>query len=224
MKTVTSSSELDYQWGLFTAISGIVGMVAYVVVGAADHSNTLAIPLAFAFAFGITVSSIGLYYILGGTTGSRVALIAAIANAIGAAQLLAMLMVQLSVWATVHQPDPALRAVWGGLDVAWDLYIGTGTILFALCMFGRRGLGVWLTVPGLLIGCLLLIFNIATFPKPPESAGLVDFGPLVGLWYLVVYLRLGISSILLEMQQRKSSPQRMISRGHAQRSDSQACH
>jgi peptidoglycan/LPS O-acetylase OafA/YrhL len=91
-----------------------------------------------------------------------------------------------------------------GLDVAWDLYIGAGTILFALCMFGRRGLGAWLAVPGVLIGVLLLIFNIATFPKPPADAGLVDVGPLVGLWYLVIYVRLGVSSVLLKRQQRRS--------------------
>ena len=205
MKTVTSSSELDYQWGLFTAISGIVGMVAYVVVGAADHSNTLAIPLAFAFAFGVAVSSVGLYYILGGATGSRLGLIAALANVIGTAQLLAMIMVQASVWATVDEPDVALRAVWWGLDVAWDLYLGTGTILFALCMFGRRGLGAWFAIPGLLISSLFLIFNIATFPKPPDTAGLVDLGPLVGLWYLVLYIRLGVSSILLGRQRKRTA-------------------
>lgn len=122
-----------------------------------------------------------------------------------AGQLLAMIMVQASVQAMVEQPEAALKAIWWGLDVAWDLYVGTGTILLALCMFGRRGLGAWLAVPGLLIGGLLLIFNIATFPIPPANAGLFDPGPLVGLWYLVVYVRLGVSSVLLERQQRRST-------------------
>jgi hypothetical protein len=114
-------------------------------------------------------------------------------------------MVQMSVYSVVEQPDAALKAVWWGLDVAWDLYVGTGTILFALCMLGRRGLGIWFAVPGLFIGGLLLVFNIATFPKPPDTAGLVDFGPLVGLWYLVVYVRLGVSSVLIERQQRRTN-------------------
>ena len=206
MKTVTSSSELDYRWAAGTAISGIVGIVAYIGTSAASHSTSpiIAVPLLFTFAFGITVSSIGLYYILGGTTGSRMALIAAVANVIAAAQLLAMLMIQISVYSVVQQPDAALKAVWWGLDVAWDLYVGTGTILFAICMFGRRGLGAWLAVPGLLIASIFLVFNIATFPNPPDTAGLVDLGPLVGLWYLVVYVRLGVSSVLLERQHRRS--------------------
>jgi hypothetical protein len=207
MNAVTSSNELDYRWAGVTAVCGTVGIVAYIGTIAASHSTSpiLAVPLLFAFAFGITVSSIGLYHILGGTTGSRMALIAAVANVIAAAQLLAMLMVQMSVYSMVQQPDAALKAVWWGLDVAWDLYVGTGTILFALCMFGRRGLGAWFAVPGLLISVLFLIFNIATFPKPPDTAGLVDLGPLVGLWYLMVYVRLGLSSILLERQHRRST-------------------
>lgn len=206
MKAVTSSKELDYRWAGVTAISGTVGVVAYAGTSAASHSTSpiVTVPLVFAFVFGITVSSIGLYHILGGTTGSRMALIAAVANVVAAAQLLAMIMIQAAVFAVVDQPDVTLKAIWWGLDVAWDLYVGTGTILFAFCMFGRRGLGAWLAVPGLLIGGLLLIFNIVTFPKPPEIAGLVDVGPLVGLWYLAVYLRLGVSSILLERQQRRS--------------------
>ena len=207
MKAVTSSKELDYRWAGVTAICGIVGIVAYAGTLAASHSTSpvIAVPLLFAFAFGITVSSIGLYYILRGTTGSRMALIAAVANVVATAQLLAMLMVQMSVYSLVEQPDAALKAVWWGLDVAWDLYVGTGTILFALCMLGRRGLGSWFAVPGLFIGGLLLVFNIATFPKPPDTAGLVDFGPLVGLWYLVVYVRLGVSSVLIERQQRRTN-------------------
>jgi hypothetical protein len=72
-------------------------------------------------------------------------------------------------------------------------------------MFGRRGLGAWFAVPGLLIGGLLLSFNTATFPSPPADAGLVDLGPLVGLWYLVVFVRLGSSSVLLERRNRRAT-------------------
>ncbi len=206
MKTMASSGELDYRWAPVTAISGIAGVIAYVVIGIASHStsNNIVVPLSFAFTFGLTVGSIGLYHILG--TGSRLALIAAVVNVVAAAQLLAMIMVQQSVWATVNQPDAALKAVWWGLDVAWDLYLGTGTILFALSMFRRPGLGAWLAVPGLLISVPFLIFNIATFPQPPDVAGLVDLGPVVGLWYLVVFGRLGASAVLLGRQRRRSAP------------------
>ena len=207
MNLVASIRELDYRWAPVTAISGTAGAVGYAVISVASHStsNIIVVPLSFAFALGITVGSIGLYHILGGATGSRLALIAAVVNVVAAAQLIAMIMVQQSVWATVDQPDAALKAVWWGLDVAWDLYLGTGTILFSISMFRKRGLGAWLAVPGLLISGPFLIFNIATFPKPPDVAGLVDLGPVGGLWYLAVFGRLGVSSFRLQRPQRRST-------------------
>jgi hypothetical protein len=204
MTAVASSRALDYGWAPATALSGAAGFIAYVVVLASESTGPYAAALAFVFAFGVAVSSLGLYHILGGAAGLRLGLIAAVANVTASALLLAMLLVQLSAKATVAQPDAALKAVWLGLDVAWDLYLGTGTILFAVCMFGRPGLGRVLAVLGLVAGGLLLIFNIATFPIPPENAGWVDVGPLVGLWYLAVYGRLGASSIGLARQRRRS--------------------
>jgi len=205
MKAGTTSRELDYQWGPVTAISGIAGVVAYAFALAAEASDALSVTLSFIFAFGLTVSSIGLYYILGGVKRSPLVLIAAMANVIAATLLFAMIMVQLSIKAVVPEPDTGLIATWGGLDVAWDFYISTGTVLFGLSMFGRRGFGAWLGVPGLLIGGLLLIFNIATFPDPPANAGLVDLGPLLGFWYLVVCVRVAASSVLLQRQTRREN-------------------
>jgi len=205
MNVNTPSKELDYRWAGITAISGIAGFIAYGAVLVADHTDTYAVAPAFVFAFGIAVSSIGLYHILRGVTGSPLALIAAVANITATGLLFAMVTIQMSVYAVVQQPDATIKGVWWGLDVAWDLYIGAGTILFGLAMVGRRGLGAWLGVPGVLISVLFLIFNIATFPKPPDTAGLVDLGPLVGLWYLVVYVRLGVATVLLKRQQRSST-------------------
>lgn len=203
MKALASSRELDYRWAPVTAVSGIAGVVAYIFALASESSDAFTVVASFIFAFGITLGSVGLYHILGGEKGSPLVLIAAMANVIAAALLFAMLMVQLSVHALVSQPDAGIKAVWLGLDVAWDFYIGAGTILFGLSMFGRRGLGAWLAVPGLLIGSLLLIFNVATFPTPPANAGLVDPGPLLGLWYLAVFVRLGASSAFLARQHRR---------------------
>lgn len=205
MKAVTSSRELDYRWAPVTTISGTVGIVAYVLVLATESTDGLAVILSFAFAFGVTVSSIGIFQILGGVDGSPLGLIAAVANVTAAALLLAMLLVQISVKVVVPQPDAGLKAVYWGLDVAWDLYFGTGTLLFGLSMFGRRGFGIWFAAPGLLIGGLFLFFNIVTFPDPPANAGLVDLGPLVGLWYLVVCGRLGVSSVLQKRKHRRTT-------------------
>ena len=188
--------ELEGQWAPATSISGVAAVIAYLVIAASDPPPPIAVTLAFTVAFGITVFSIGLYHVLGGAEGSPLALVAAVSNILASGELLAMILVQIAVKSAVAEPGAALTAVWLGLDVAWDLFVGTGTVLFALAIFLRRRFGTWLSVPGLAVGGLLLILNVITFPTPPVRAGLVDVGPLVGLWYLAVSLRLGISSAL----------------------------
>lgn len=204
MNAGTSSRELDYDWAGVTAISGIAGVVVYVYVIATESVDAFTLLASTMFAFGVTLSSLGLYHVLGGTKASPLVLIAAIANVIGAAILLAMILVQMSIKAVIPQPDAGLKAVWWGLDVAWDIYFSAGTILFGLSMVGRRGLGAWFGVPGVLIGALLLIFNIATFPLPPANAGLVDLGPVSGLWYVIVCARLGVAYVLVGRQRRRA--------------------
>jgi hypothetical protein len=50
------------------------------------------------------------------------------------------------------------------------------------------------------IGALLLATNLASFPEPPGDSRLIDLGPLVGLWYLIVALRIGWSLRWVEEQ------------------------
>ncbi len=77
-------------------------------------------------------------------------------------------------------------AVWLGLDVAWDVYIGLGTLCFAVASCSHPRIGRIVGVAGVLIAVGLLALNFYTFPEPPAEVGLVDLGPLVGLWYLLV--------------------------------------
>jgi hypothetical protein len=100
------------------------------------------------------------------------------ANALAGALLSASLLVQLAVKdETGDGPAAELEAVWLGLDVAWDAYIGLGTILFGISALAHPRLGA-----------ALLVLNLASFPTPPANAGSIDIGPLVGLWYLAVTL------------------------------------
>ena len=76
---------------------------------------------------------------------------------------------------------------------AWDGYIGLGTICFGLAMLRHPRFGRVFGVSGIVIGAGLLALNLWTFPSPPVNAGLVDLGPAVGLWYLVVTIRMASS-------------------------------
>jgi hypothetical protein len=83
-----------------------------------------------------------------------------------------------------------LQGVWLGLDVAWDTYIGLGTVLFAFSMLRHPRFGRVFAATGVAIGFALLLFNLYTFPTPPANAGLVDLGPLIGLWYFAVTVQM----------------------------------
>ena len=84
---------------------------------------------------------------------------------------------------------PCLPRPWLGLDVAWDAYIGVGTALFGFSMLRHPRFGWMFGVSGIAIALVLLCFNLYMFPAPPANAGLIDLGPLVGVWYLAVTLR-----------------------------------
>jgi len=155
---------------------------------------SIAVTTSAAFlGLSIGVGSLGLRKLIDLHDESVSASLGAIANYTAGALFTAMALVQLAVKqigaeaAITLQPD--LEGVWLGLDVAWDLYIGVGTILFAWAVKSHPRFGWWFAGPGLAVGVGLLVMNLAVFPTPPSAAGLIDLGPLVGLWYLAATLQ-----------------------------------
>lgn len=80
-----------------------------------------------------------------------------------------------------------------GIDVSWDIFICLATVLVAIPMLWHPRFHPVLAVAGIAVGGLTLIFNLYTFPVPPAEADLVDLGPLVGLWFLVVTVQVARS-------------------------------
>lgn len=112
-------------------------------------------------------------------------------NGLGGALFTAMVLVQMAVGhATGDHTERSLQAVWLGLDVAWDAYIGLGTVLFGVSMLRHPRFGRLFGASGIVLGLGLLILNLYTFPTPPANAGLVDLGPFIGLWYLAVSVQM----------------------------------
>jgi hypothetical protein len=77
-----------------------------------------------------------------------------------------------------------------GMDLSWDVYLSVGTFLFALSMLTHPRFGKIFGWLGISFALLLLYFNFISFPVPPGEAGLIDFGPAIGLWYLAVAIRI----------------------------------
>lgn len=87
-----------------------------------------------------------------------------------------------------------LNLVQLGIDVSFDIFYCLGLILMALAMYGHPGYGRIIGVFGILSGMLLLVFNMSTFPKPPADAGLIDLGPVTGVWWLAVITKMVVNS------------------------------
>ena len=136
----------------------------------------------------IGIGSLGLYRLIAVHSDSVGAGLGALSNNIAGALFAAMALIQLAVRSSDADGQKLVR-VWLGLDVAWDVYIGIGTVCFALAMIRHPRFGWIFAVSGLVIGMLVLVLNLATFPTPPADAGLVDVGPVVGLWYLAATIQ-----------------------------------
>jgi hypothetical protein len=150
------------------------------------------------------IYSCGLYDFIAAereSTANRLAFVFAVT---GFATVLAMIVVQLAVGAGVGEITEGLdeQTAWAlrrglrmidlGLDVAWDILIGTALMLSGAAMRRRRGLGLAWAVPSSLLGMALIVLNAATFPWPPADRGLIDIGPFIGVFVMTLATRLAI--------------------------------
>ena len=189
-------------WIRFAVICGFAAMVSYSLAIFAPLPEKASLILAFAFGPFFMLGSLGLYRIGQFWKNSLSLQVGALFNIVGTAFATMMLVVQQTVFSFHDQFKNADRgtvtaeqlkwifrevnSVQLGMDLAWDVFISAGTFCLALGYWGHPVMGKVIPAIGMLVGVLLLGFNMASFPVPPGEAGSIDFGPLVALWYLVV--------------------------------------
>jgi len=137
----------------------------------------------------IGIGSLGLYRVLQMHARSVSSALGAIHNVFAGALFTAMVLVQLAVRQNASPRPEGIVGVWLGLDVAWDIYIGLGTIFFGYAMLHHPRFRWPFAVSGFALGLLVIVLNLLPFPLPPAEAGSVDVGPLVGLWYLAATIQ-----------------------------------
>jgi hypothetical protein len=175
------------RWG---AAAGLATCVVYPLMIFVPLPALPTVLLASSMGPLLGIASWGLREFLNLEKRRRASDLAALSNALAGALFSAMILVQLAAGRRNEHPGTDAVSIWLGLDVAWDVYIGLGTLLFAVCALRHPRLGVIVGVAGVAIAAGLLALNLYTFPTPPAEAGLVDLGPAVGLWYLVVTVML----------------------------------
>ena len=175
---------------VIVGVCGLLANVAY-ALGASELLGDVATPMV-ASLFGplIAGASVALYLLLAAERATLAGLLGAVANVAAGALVTAMVLVQIAVNDVEAGLTPAVNDAFEhvefGLDLAWDVFLVAGTILFSFAMLADPRLGRRFAVPGIAVAAGLYVLNFATFPAPPAAEGLVDLGPLVGLWYAAV--------------------------------------
>lgn len=95
----------------------------------------------------------------------------------------------------------SVRVVDMGMDVAWDMFIGTYLLLFLFAVQRLPELKWWGLTGGSL-GVALMILNVYTFPIPPTDSGLFDLGPFIALFLFALYVRMFILSRQMKQNKR----------------------
>jgi len=173
-------------------VAGFFTCLAYPLLVFVPLPKLVTTTLAACFGPALAVASFGLRRVLDCEKQRVSSALGVILNVAGGALFSAMALVQMAVGYSIGRETVSsqVRAIWLGLDVAWDAYIGLGTLCFALAMLRHPRFGKVFAVSGLAIAVGLLALNFYSFPTPPASAGLVDLGPAIGTWYLVVTIQM----------------------------------
>lgn len=197
---------LVQQWARIGGVCGVLAMAVYTVGSAAELTIAQEAVVATVFGPAIACASMGLYHVLRLRRRTVSLDLGLVANVAAGVTVTLMLMAQLGLkgWfelefgdgatdsteRTLQAAFEAANGIQLGLDVAWDVFLVIGTVLLAVNMWRHPRFGRVLAAAGIAIAVGLIVINLAMFPEPPGHAGVIDLGPFIGLWYVVVSVRL----------------------------------
>jgi len=173
-------------------VAGFFACFAYPLAAFAHLPKLPTTALVAGFGPALGIACYGLRQLLALESPTLTGALGALLNALAGALFSAMGLVQLAVGysAGSGKVSQQFTGIWLGLDVAWDAFVGFGTICFSIAMLRHPRFGKIFSFPGIVIGAGLLGLHLYTFPTPPQNAGLVDLGPAMGVWYLAVTIQM----------------------------------
>ncbi len=186
------------------AIAGILSIIFYFAAAILPFiPDSMSRLLGFTFPLLWIIAFMGLYSFLKRESHTPTLEIAYLFGIIGAAIACSFIVVQQAnlIWhatateaANSEDAKSLLRAsfkganrVQAGLDVAFDIFITISWFLFGINIAKSYNFNKLLGWIGCLISAGLFTLNMVTFPTAPADAGLLDLGPFLGLWALIVF-------------------------------------
>jgi len=192
---------------LVVSILGLAVVLVYLgaATGILKGADNLTLALVFAIGPVAIVGVLSISRRLAPQGGSLVLRAGTTFLTIGFALFTLMLVVQQTIFIQFRQfraeaadqaAKDALALVFKGVnlvqlgaDVAFDIFYCLGMILLAAVMYRHRDFGKVFGIFGIASAAALLAFNLYTFPYIPADSGLVDLGPVTGLWWLAVIVQ-----------------------------------
>lgn len=193
---------MERTWIRVGAYAGLAGTLTYFAAISVPAPLPVQVLLVAVWGVCMSAGAPGLYYLLSINRKTVSLQIGATASAVAGVVALTMLIVQLSVNASVAPmieappegvSEEMVSAAWTvvdhvqlGLDIVWDIYLCLAALLLAWNMRRHPRFGVVFSASGIIIAAALLGLNFAYFPDPPATVGSIDLGPVIGLWFLAV--------------------------------------
>lgn len=187
------------------SIAGIVAVVAYFSAAFLPLPGAAGRVLAFAFGPLLGISFLGIFQVIATHRDGPALRFGVAFGLMAGVAVTTMIVLQVGnnmfleaqlADAETEAAREAARLVHKSLteghmliDVVWDIFISGAGAFVGWAMLGHPGFGRVFGWSGIVVSATLLYFNLSTFPMPPASAGSIDFGPLLAVWFLVVFGR-----------------------------------
>ena len=203
------TAPLLVSWTRVGVACGFIAGASYALALAAPVTSALGVIAASVFGPALVAFSAGLYHVLRAHRRTITLDLGLMANVAAGVTVTLMLFTQLALnqWfelqfgtGSTDSAERVLRAgfeaangIQLGLDIAWDLFLALGVVLLAWNMGRHPRFGRLLAASGIAIAVTFIVLNLTVFPEPPGHSGSIDLGPVIGLWYLIVTIRLAMS-------------------------------
>jgi hypothetical protein len=196
-----TTSHSASQWKRTGFICGLAALLCYFIAAFVPLPDGPAYLAAFAFGPLLSIGFIGLYFHLSREKNNPLLQISTLLSVVAGFMVLLMLTVQQSIFATLEELKTSmdennysalgggLNSVQLGIDVAWDVLIAAGAILLSIYLLSFNGSRRIFGGAGLILGLLLLGYNLYYFPTPPAEANTIDWGPFVAIWFGTLFIK-----------------------------------
>ena len=185
-------------WVKLGIISGLLSSIIYPGLVFFNLPKGFQVILVMAWGPLLGISAVGAYYFFKLHKETISLKIATVSQVIAGVLVTTMLLIQMAVFSVKPEVvGESNRWIWDsinhvqlGVDVAWDVFLFIALLLLSINMFHHPKFGKIFSITGVIISISFIAFNIASFPTPPGEAGLVDLGPLCGLFALIIIVNI----------------------------------